>query len=283
MTKDSFKKIIQKAIWSNFWKNYQLPIEEMGSIVKNFNEYSPKVLTNVCLPPFVGDPNFHDYSILISLIRQLKPAIILELGTAHGNTVANICAESEAQVITVNALPEQIDGSIITYTLTKDEIGKVYRDNGYENRVTQIYENTKNLNILEYIPPKCVDLAFIDACHDAEFVVNDFLKILPALSEKAIVLFHDTNPSVKGHLLDSYLGCMYLRLKKFDVRQIPESSLAYWSAIRPKTNSRLKSKGMHIFLSRFVTLFHGGDEKFIRALRWYASVFMREKQNKKDI
>ncbi len=283
MTKELIKMSIQKVIWANFWKNYQLPVEEMGLVVENFREHTPKVSTNICLPPFVGDPCFKDYSILISLIKQLNPSTILELGTAHGNTVANICSESEAQVITVNALPEQIDGSIITFTLSKEEIGKVYRDNGYENRVTQIYENTKNLNILEYIPPKCVDLAFIDACHDAEFVVNDFFKILPALSDKAIVLFHDTNPSVKGHLLDSYLGCMYLRLKNFNVRQIPESSLAYWSARQSITNSRLISKGMHKIFYSFVTLFYGGDEKFIRALRWYASVFMRGKQNKKDI
>jgi hypothetical protein len=274
------KRKTQELIWDYFWHNYQLPQICIDDIApKNIKEL-PRIMEKICMPPYLGDNSFNDYSYLISLIRESKPKIVLELGTAHGNTVANICAESDAKVYTVNALPEQIKGNLVTYTLGKDDIGFVYRKYGYEDRVTQIYQNTKKINFTDWITPKTVDFAIIDACHDSDFVVNDFLKIQPALSDHALVLFHDTNPSLAGYLIDSYLGCMYLRKMGFNVKHILGSSWGIWSANDPGYKQSLLDRVKNLVHTVCGTIFFGNRERFIQAIRWFASGFFRGKFNK---
>ncbi|HMO34619.1 MAG TPA: class I SAM-dependent methyltransferase, partial [Gemmatales bacterium] len=150
-------------------------------------------------------------------------------GTAHGNTTANICKQSpSAMVYSVNALPEQISGEIITFALTRNEIGRVYRQLGYSHRVQQIYANTLDLNLADYLQPATVDFAIVDACHDTPFVINDFCKLVPFMRTGGIILLHDTHPSMEEHLLGSYRACMYLRQKGYDIRHIQNTWWGYW-------------------------------------------------------
>ena len=135
---------------------------------------------------------------------------------------------SDARVYTVNALLEQISGQFIAFALPRDEIGRVYRAHGFADRVVQIYANTWDLDVTSHVPPGSIYLAIIDACHDPEFVVNDFLCVLPALHETAIVLFHDTHPSMGKHLRGSYIACMYLRKLGYDVRHIAHTWWGVW-------------------------------------------------------
>ena len=67
------------------------------------------------------------------------------------------------------------------------------------------------IDLTRYLPAASVDFTIIDACHDVDFVINDFLCILPLLHSKSIVLFHDVHPSLEGHLRSSYIACMYLQ------------------------------------------------------------------------
>ncbi len=273
------KRRIQKRIWDTFWHDYQLlPISINEFVPNESNEPKlPRIMEGICMPPYVGDKSFNDYPYLLSLIEEFKPEIVLELGTAQGNTVANICAESAAKVYTVNALPEQIEGRYISFALGKDEIGFVYRKYGFENRVVQIYENTKKLNILDWVAPKSVDFAIIDACHDSDFVVNDFLKIYPALSDHALVLFHDTNPSLEHYLINSYIGCMYLRKIGYNIEHIVGSSWGIWSAKDARHKQSILDKIKGLIFSLTGTVLFGNQEQFIRTLRWFASGFVRDK------
>jgi hypothetical protein len=277
MKTSKFKRKLQSDLWNYFWKTYQLPEITLSELNIPFHKYEPNYLDDICLPPFKGNKAFEDYSTIISIIKGVKPKRILELGTAHGNTVANFCVESNAEIFTVNALPEQIEGNLITYTLNKSEIGRVYRKYGFIERVVQIYENTRNLRILKYIPEGSIDLAFIDACHDADFVVNDFQKILPALSDRAIVLFHDTHPSVESHLLDSYLGCMYLRKMGFNIKHIQGTSLGIFDNKQSKTTQPFFDQIRNTAHTKLGRSAFGSDEAFIKELRWLASGFIRGK------
>jgi len=172
------------------------------------------------MPPYVGPDTHDDLAALMQIVKAIGPKLVLEVGTGRGATVANICNNSDARVMTVNALPEQISGDVITYTLTKDEIGSVYRAHGFENRVTQIYANTMSIDFAKYFQKPHVDLAIIDACHDEAFVLNDFRKVLRTLAPGATVLLHDTHPSMEGHLAGSYKACVALRRKGFDIKHI---------------------------------------------------------------
>jgi predicted O-methyltransferase YrrM len=184
-----------------------------------------------CMPPYLGPKSHDDFEPLMRIVRKLRPSVVIELGTAYGNTVANICREApDARIYTVNALPDEQSGDLVTCELSKDEIGSVFRKSGYGGRVTQIYENTLHLNLSQYMGGDKADLAIVDACHDTDYVMNDFYKVKPFVRPGGIVLFHDTHPSMEGHLEGSYMACMKLRARGYDILHIPDTWWGIWQA-----------------------------------------------------
>ncbi len=115
----------------------------------------------------------------MQLTKALRAKVAIEFGTVYGNTAANLCLAGVERVITVNALPEQTSGVTRTFDLTESEIGCVYRKHGYERQVTQLLCNTLEVNLQESIPESSADIAIVDACHDYDFVIRDFLKVAP--------------------------------------------------------------------------------------------------------
>ena len=197
------------------------------------------------LPPTAAVPH-DDFTPLARILLTERPQKVLELGTGHGNTTANICALVDAHVITVNALPHQMSGRVVTFALTQDDIGRVYRKHGYADRVTQIFESTIAFDPDGYLPRDSVDLAIIDACHDSSFVTNDFFKVLPSLRGNAVVLFHDTHPSMERHLAGSYRACMQLRACGFDIRHITGTWWGFWRKPREPRRRRWRASLLRI-------------------------------------
>jgi hypothetical protein len=184
-----------------------------------------------CMPPlYLPEMASHDdFSPLMGVVLARHPNIVLELGTAQGNTVANICRLlPEAHVFTVNAPVEEQTGVITTFELSRDEIGCVYRAYGYGDRVTQIFANTLHMDLSQYLVSSSVDLAIVDACHDTEYVLNDFGKIVSYVKPGGGVMFHDTHPSMEGHLLGSYRACVLLRRRGYDIRHLQNTWWAVW-------------------------------------------------------
>lgn len=189
----------------------------------------PATQDHICLPPYYGDSSHDDFTALISVAQSLNSRLIIELGTAHGNTVANLCHHCpDAAVVTVNAVAEEQSGVITTYNLTKDQIGIVYKKLGFEHRVRQIYSNTLVLDLSMTIPNASADLAIIDACHDTKFVLNDFEKVQPFIRPGGIVLFHDTAPAIRGPRVGSYIACMKLRRIGHDIRRVRGTWWGIW-------------------------------------------------------
>jgi hypothetical protein len=276
---NKLKLKILKIQWERYYSKYRLPEIRLSDLGVIANKYEPTFMESICIPPYLGDSHLNDYSVLFSLLDHIKPEIILEFGTAHGNTIANICSYHNSEVYTVNALPEQIEGRITTYTLTKNEIGCVYRKFGFSERVSQIYENTKNIDLNQYLDEKSVNFAIIDACHDSDFVVNDFLKVLPFMGNNSVVLLHDTHPSLSKHYIDSYIGCMYLRKLGFDILYIEESSWAVWFSNKGFIGKGLITK-LRLFIINFVNrLIFGDIETEIKRIRKYAKGFFKEDKN----
>lgn len=229
----------------NRWRRFRGGLREGAMWVERLRHSLPTLQLNTLAPPLdtaveiVEEHRWlptkrdradapEDLLSLLRIVRSIRPKSILELGTAHGNTVANLCRVCDAKIWTVNALPEQIDGDITTVTLTQIEIGCVYRNLGYSDRVTQVYENTANIDYSRYLASTTVDLAIIDACHDTAFVISDFLRILPVLAPNAVVLFHDTHPSRVAHLFGSYDACVKLRRRGFDISHIEGTWWGYY-------------------------------------------------------
>lgn len=135
-----------------------------------------------------------DAEVIMSACCNDKPATILEIGTSHGATTALMSRNAPDAVIhTVNIPPEDIDqgGKHVTFAPDRNEIGKIYREAGCTN-VRQILANTAT-----WTPDiGTIDVAFIDGCHDAEFVYNDTRKVLANSRPGTIILWHDFAPQL---------------------------------------------------------------------------------------
>lgn len=222
------RKIIKKGfplIWG-------LPSVNLDDIIpENFYmRIDPPILEDICLPPYYVSADHDDFTPLMKIVKALQPRVVVELGTGYGNLTANVCNQSSlTKVYTVNAPAERQTGVITTYCLTEHEIGRVYRKYGFGNRVVQLIENTMNLDLSQYFSELVIDLGIIDACHDTEFVINDFLKVEPFVRKGGIVLFHDTHPSMAmPNLTGSYIGCMMLRRYRYDIRHIRDTWWGIW-------------------------------------------------------
>ena len=208
---------------------YSLPSVHLEDISSHDGSELTPIDLERNLPPRPDRGLEHDdVGALVQVVKSVDPGLVVELGTGHGNATANICAFSDSRILTVNALPENISGDITTFAIGKEEIGVVYREKGFSDRVTQVYANTMDLDLSEYLEFTTVDFALLDACHDTEYVLNDFELVRPFLCPGAVVLMHDTHPSCENHLSGSYDACVELRRRGYDVKHIEGTWWGYW-------------------------------------------------------
>lgn len=210
-------------------RKYALPSMSIDEVVPTCPSLPAPILDDICMPS-VHRQKHDDFGAMMRIVAAQNPSLVIELGTAHGNTVANICHILPAcRVVTVNAPVEVQSGVITTYALTREQIGRVYRNHGFADRVTQVFENTLHLDLSSYLERGSVELAIIDACHDTEYVMNDFYKCLPFMAPQGIILFHDTHPSREAHLDGSYTACARLRKNGFDIQHV---RCTWWGVYR---------------------------------------------------
>jgi hypothetical protein len=213
------------------WRKWRhgLPRVGMGSLLRAVPEVEAPIVEAICMPPYYWATDHDDYAPAMQLARGLRARLIVELGTAHGNTTANLCRHCpDAEVVTVNAPAEVMTGVGTTFALTREQIGHVYRGAGFGGRVKQLFANTLDLDLSGVVPARSVQLAIVDACHDPEYVENDFRKVEPYVADDGVMLLHDTHPSMEGHLRGSYAACMELRRQGYDIRWLEGTWWGVW-------------------------------------------------------
>jgi predicted O-methyltransferase YrrM len=146
-----------------------------------------------------SDHNFRrrrDAEAIAAAARNVARGHVLEIGTADGHTTLLLARNApEAQITTVNLLPEQAAGAghLVTDLPPRERIGQVWRAAGCAN-VRQVFANTARWRC-DVAP---LALAFIDGCHDADFVVNDTELVLAAARPGTLILWHDFAPSLRA-------------------------------------------------------------------------------------
>jgi hypothetical protein len=124
----------------------------------------------------------------------LRPQILVELGVHTGNSYAAFC-----QAVKLTGIPAACFG---VDTWQGDEHAGLYSDEVYSELLTwhdARYGNFSRLirstfdEAVEYFSPGTIDLLHIDGLHTYEAVRRDFETWRPRLSNRAVVLFHDTN------------------------------------------------------------------------------------------
>jgi predicted O-methyltransferase YrrM len=146
-------------------------------------------------PEDLNDRRLRDAEVIGAACCNGTPEILLEIGTSCGWTTA-LMAENAVNgtVYTVNIPPEEIalGGINVTGAPSYEEIGSFYRAKGLGN-ICQIFANTACWEP-DFGP---IDVAFIDGCHDANFVYGDTVKILRRCRPGTILMWHDFNPGLR--------------------------------------------------------------------------------------
>jgi hypothetical protein len=142
----------------------------------------------------LNDRRLRDAEVVGSACCNGSPKTILEIGTGRGLMTAVMARNApQATVYTVNIPPEEIaaGGKHVTFAPDRSEIGSYYRELGLTN-VQQIYANTATWEP-DFGP---IDVAFIDGCHDADYVFRDTAKLLAACHPGSVILWHDFSPAL---------------------------------------------------------------------------------------
>lgn len=163
----------------------------------------------------INHRRYLDALVIAGACRNNPTGNFLEIGTAYGETTALMARNApDSKIYTINIPPEEMDsgGRLTTFALSKDDIGRIYRKEGHNN-VHQILANTATWK--PDLPT--IDMAFIDGCHDAEFVYNDTLKALQAAKPGTVIIWHDFNPELANrysHIAEVMTGINWLIKKK---------------------------------------------------------------------
>jgi hypothetical protein len=133
------------------------------------------------------------------LVQAARPRVLVELGTQHGVSYASFCHAVTA--VSVGTKCFAIDtwcGDDRTGAYGEDVYGdlKSFNDT-YYSAFSRLLRSTFD-DALAGFAAGTIDLLHIDGRHTYESVKHDFETWQPKLSERAVVLFHDTVITEEG-------------------------------------------------------------------------------------
>jgi GT2 family glycosyltransferase len=128
------------------------------------------------------------------LIEILQPKIFVELGTHSGVSFCAFCQAIKALQLDTKAFAiDTWEGDVQTGYYGKE----IYQDlldfnTKHFSNISTLLRSTFD-NSVHKFEDGSIDLLHIDGCHNYESVKHDFETWKPKLSERAVVIFHDTN------------------------------------------------------------------------------------------
>lgn len=153
----------------------------------------------------VNGRQLHDAEVLTTLTKNLG-GNCLEIGTHIGRGTYKIATNTNGIVYTVNALPEQISGHLVTDVLTKEQIGSFLRESRVSN-FEQIYADSRNWQIPDHI--RDLSVVFVDGCHDTQYVYYDSKNVFDRIRKGGFIIWHDFSPMYRSYPEFSWINdCM---------------------------------------------------------------------------
>jgi predicted O-methyltransferase YrrM len=201
--------------WPKMLKFVGLDLRHLEKNVIELNDVSElRKVFGWQLEPVLDDPAIYEFNhvedvnqrrvrdaeCLATVVRNVRPAVCVDIGTSTGHSAAWMAVNApDAKIFTVNIPPEEIrdgkGGRLTTIAFERDQIGSYYRERKLTN-ITQLMVNTA-----EWEPGiGVIDVAFVDGCHDTKFVYNDTRKLLKCMKAGSFILWHDFNVD----LVDKY-------------------------------------------------------------------------------
>jgi predicted O-methyltransferase YrrM len=128
-----------------------------------------------------------------SLAKTLAPRVYVEIGIYEGETFSRVQADHKIAV----------DISQSSLSFVKDGQG-----------IVKIHGDSSSLRNYLEANSKSIDLAFIDADHLQESVIEDFKNIEPFMETRGLILLHDTYPGTEEFSSPRYCGDCFLAVPK---------------------------------------------------------------------
>ncbi|MCP4632241.1 MAG: class I SAM-dependent methyltransferase [candidate division Zixibacteria bacterium] len=161
--------------------------------------------------------------VIGKIIKYRNPKRIFEFGTFDGKTTLTLSANSspDAEVFTLD-LPQHKSEDA-----GREEWKSNFKGTEYEDKIIQLLGDSTTFDYSPY--HKNIDLIFIDASHEYDYVLNDSDKALMLIKDSAgIILWHDYDTTWTG--LTKALNELYSGQKEFrGLRHIKDTSLIYLS------------------------------------------------------
>ena len=129
---------------------------------------------------------------LLNFLKQKKPKVILEIGTAKGGTLFlfSRIASNDAKIISLDLPHGEFGGG---YSIFKIPLYKSFaQDKQKIYLVREDSHKNKTLNkITSILGDNKIDLLFIDGDHTYKGVKKDFEMYSPLVKKTGIIVFHD--------------------------------------------------------------------------------------------
>jgi hypothetical protein len=127
------------------------------------------------------------------IVSALRPRVLVELGTHRGNSFLAFCQAIVAERCGTRAYAVDTwegDAHMAREDGVFEELS-AYHDPRYGHFASLMRASFDDAR--SYFSDKSIDLLHIDGTHTYEAVKHDFVNWQSALSDRAVVLFHDTN------------------------------------------------------------------------------------------
>jgi hypothetical protein len=127
------------------------------------------------------------------VITALKPKVFVELGTHTGNSYFSFCQSILENKSSTKAYAVDTWKGDIHAGFYDDLVFQLVDRSNEDYRSFSALLRTTFDSALDYFADKSIDLLHIDGLHTYDAVKHDFESWLPKMSNRGVILFHDTN------------------------------------------------------------------------------------------
>ena len=169
-------------------------------------------LTDFALPDGTGGVNPGDRRAIYYLIRGLKPASVLEIGTHIGASTVHIASALALNALEGGTQPELTSVDIAN---VNDADRQPWRKHGASHSPAAMLEQTGALHMVEFVTSPALDylancdrkydFIFLDGDHKASAVYQEIPAALTLLNAGGTILLHDVYPGLKALWSDGFL------------------------------------------------------------------------------